>query len=362
MTGKAASASQTGAETRIAVPRYGVLRKMYLRVELKYADAAGTNDVTMGDWGPVGAFTRFDLKARDKTIATLYPENIVDWIKSQGYNVSKFWKEHLAANNGILLTNGDGSSSTDYVNIPLPFSFTERVANALNTRFAEPLELVVTETAAITDWSVATTVDTWEMGWNAVFYYLSPGQEELANMKQTMLKAGRAGVPRLQYSVYKESDYTTGTSTASMTLKCPYPVFRTVLYFDAGTSAKPLNTATSGNLTALDFKSSGTSIISVTDSGTLRALMAEPEFGYDARPLASGLSGDDDSRNEVYVINWGLMSDSTDQTGILSMKNLANPELEITTTASTTLKVFHYYYQIESTSPDDGQISVRALT
>jgi hypothetical protein len=345
----------SGQEIRYTVPRYGVLTKISL-------DCAVTlvTSLTTGDWGPIGAYARFDLKARDKTIATLYPQNIIDWIKSQPKHVIDYYRNDYGYSDGA-------HAATRHFSIPLPFSFTDRVSNNINTRFAEPLELVVTMSALSTDF--ATTLVTVKT--DVDFYYLSPGAEELANMKQSMLKAGRAGIPRLQWSVYKEAVATTTTDAdVTIDIKCPYPVFKTLIYItdDVQFSANgvKINTVKSGpaqateELRTLVLSASGSDIYNLTNI-QLREMMAHD--GYDANPLASGLADNNDSRNGMYVLKYGLGNDGVDQTGIISFKNLANPQLVINCKeAANSIHVFHYYYQIESTSPDDGQISIRALT
>lgn len=462
------SATSYGSEARFALPRYGILKSMHLSVAI-----TPTANSESGPYGILGAFSRFDLKARDKTIATLYPETIVDWIKGHGPEARAVLQDddHLKAQDDIAAV------ARTYV-VPLPFSYTERLSNALNLRFTEPLELVVTMTSAAADWAVgnsATPTLTW------VGEYLSPGAEELASLKQTMVKAGRAGIPRLQYSVYKEAvkDLSASEGTEqTIDLKCPYPAFRSVVVVKSKATGKPLDFT--NIIGTVKLKASGTDLIEWTaaelreqankdgfsysfgqeQQGTLRAPPRCPTFGTattktdigdeitttgDKYVFADGmctvttdqahglLPGDvvhageaygggtetgtdlpvgtypvlkvnsatvfvcaapggatatacDGTRTlklisranpekhpvDMYPINYNLVPEGLDQTGLMSFKNLANPQIGITpitngtdgATPSTSfdLEVYHYYYQIESTSADDGQVSVRALT
>lgn len=129
MTGYGAGLPSAGQQTRIAVPRYGVLKEISLRTTL--LGGAGA----LQDWGVLGNFERVDLKARDKTIATLHRENIVEWILSQGVTVADYFRAQLASSGGsaISILGTLNAKAT----IPLPFSYTARVSLAINTRFAE---------------------------------------------------------------------------------------------------------------------------------------------------------------------------------------------------------------------------------
>lgn len=156
-----------------------------------------------------------------------------------------------------------------------------------------------------------------------------------------MLKAGRAGVPRLQWSVYRETPIA-GATGGTVDLKCPYPSFKTLIYCPLGntgdaaaqaTVSNVLTTSTTTvvgtrvpNLSSIALTSAGTNIYSTTSHWDLRNKMIA--MGYDARPDVNGqlvlyLAGDASipahlvGRNDVFVLNYGLMADGADQTGIM---------------------------------------------
>lgn len=310
----------TSTEVRFSVPRYGVLQ----RLAMKVAFTVSTASVDLGHHSVANIYTRFDLRARDKTIATLYPENVVERVKrgTEAQHAIGINANHLNASNGSL------SAAAHTLTFDLPFSYTERVANALNTRFAEPLELVATTNSNNNNWADSATGTIGNITPTLQCFFLSPGQEELANMKNTMIKAGRAGIPRLQWSVYKENRTTATASPTTIDLKCPYPVFRTLVIMRT-TAASDLPERLATTITDLKVSASGATILDMTVA-ELESHIAQQNNHY---------------TEGWFAIDWNLTDDGLDQTGLLSLKNLANPQLIVTGPTSGVIDIYHYYYQ-----------------
>jgi hypothetical protein len=210
------------SEVRFELPRWGVMKNLTLRAAITMASGADTYYFGVLS----GIIAKAEIKARDKVIATIYPETIVDWVKSQPDQAYKMWTDpdHMSLKSNY--------SAAEYLfDMPLPFSFTERINTAIMARFAEPLELVITTPTSTTGISAAPT----NVDLTLKLDYLHPGENTLENMKKSSKDAGPKGIPRLQYSTYKENDTSIAASAAAntdlaITLNCKNPVFRTLIY------------------------------------------------------------------------------------------------------------------------------------
>ena len=136
------------SEVRFELPRWGVMKNLTLRAAITMASGADTYYFGVLS----GIIAKAEIKARDKVIATIYPETIVDWVKSQPDQAYKMWTDpdHMSLKSNY--------SAAEYLfDMPLPFSFTERINTAIMARFAEPLELVITTPTSTTGISAAPT-------------------------------------------------------------------------------------------------------------------------------------------------------------------------------------------------------------
>lgn len=141
------------------IPRHGLLSKMSLTVNLLGTGTAYTTEQGAGTTQALATnyyvppnfalslFSAFRLYTRDKFIAELYPEDILEWVGRQTPQ-----KQELLCSTNMLgtfpqigATLGVGAiQGVDFTRyIELPFSFTEKLSAALLTKFAEPIELRV---------------------------------------------------------------------------------------------------------------------------------------------------------------------------------------------------------------------------
>lgn len=363
VTGNAIAAGPAaGLSDRFKIPPYGVWTGATLHLPF----AAVTNAAAMSAWGYVGMIKRVDLRARDKVMATLYPEDIIAWIRTLDDAQYAVWSDpnHCSVAAHTIATN-------DRVDIPLPFSYFERVSNAIYAEFQEPTELVVEynpSTAFIS--ADGTVVATPELHCN----FLTLGRDAEAAMKKRIQAAGDAGVTRLQTSSYKEADkmITDNAVTTTVDITCPYAlawidflITDTTNSFDmfASPSTAFVTTAPTptlaGHLTRVELLASGTAILDLTVQ-ELRAAMNTPPLMFRAPQTTDVLGG-----GQHYRINFNQLKSALDQTGVLSPANMSNLQLRLThpdSGAVMKITTLCRHYTFEAMSGRDGRVTVYSMT
>lgn len=367
--------------TVIELPRYGILENLWV----EFANKAATT-TALTPLAPVFAFASFELRARSKVIARLYPQDVLEYYASQKAELRSI------AFSGTTLRpsaagHADNMLTTDKARYKLPFSCMSKLANAFNLKFMEPVELHLISTGAQANIVIPdTTTQHVRVGCD----YIMPNPQEEERLKSVMVRAGPQGISRLQWSSIMESPKTFTAGDANVVeqleLRAPYPVFKTVLTFRNNFDTVVLGTAGDGigqfhkklvgvatdNIPAYQ---AGLGSIRLTSSGVtlwqrdIQELLHEQSSG--AHRLNKYSYG-------PIVINWNMTGDATNQTGFLSLKNIADPRLEfvpvtgkyLTTDGNAVagvtnllkVQVTHHYYTLEQVSPDDGSVRVRVLT
>lgn len=348
----------TGSELRFTVPPFGVLRSIRLRMKV---NSTHTGTVDVQEYGPVNFLRRIELRSRDKSLATTYPQAIIDWIKT-----------HLSTKQASVL-NGEDFYSQNTTTIAiggsrefeilLPFSFTEKLKQHLDTRATEPLQLVIRTAdtffpALIQLPGVESEITIPVM--TARFDYYVPGaaEQRMLNNELTRDRSG-LGVAKLQYSWYREpaarvlKPLDKGLET-SVRLHCPFPIVKTMVIIRDVSGTGRYRSASFLQVSSLALSDGGV-VITALSGDQIQLMNAMPPF-------------DVTEQDRRAVLWWAMSPDVTEQTGFLSLKNHANPVLSVTTPdlaapeASYDVEVYHQYLQAVSVSPNDGTIINRTLS
>lgn len=373
----------------VELPRYGILENLWIQFKNKTANTGKTTP-----YAPIFAFSSYELRARSKVVARLYPQDIVSFYKSQKAELLSVAKPLQTLNSNIDSGTYTGTpyDVDKYSRFMLPFSAMSKLQNAYNLKFMEPVELhLITTSAKANIISNAASTQHIKVGCD----FILPNAQEEERLKSLMVRAGPQGISRLQWSSIRDTAVSFAGATAgqaeSVDLRVPYPTFRTVLKFrcsggndidNVGGSGKSgigqMNNAMygSGDGGAVAAYQNGVGRIQLTSSGVvlwerdvhdLRLMSATGSHRYDADWTAP------------LVIDWNMSGDATNQTGFISFKNLADPKLvfiPVGTTGYLTVdgnvisggtnklevEITHHYYTLEQVSPDDGSVRVRVLT
>jgi hypothetical protein len=368
---EAVSSPTVGSEFRVNVPRYGILSGMWLTSTI-VSGADSRFDVGFG----AKQFSKIELRAREKTIAILYPEDIIRYVLSRPEEEFKALNEH----NLLNLTNAVGSDTdmkgmcpvnksmavksgskkyTFDTCVPLPFSYLMRESNAIDTRFSEPMQLVITTAGGLTYATIAAgTMSSLE----ANFEFSIPSESEQKRLKDQAVKNAPMGVAKLQWSSYKEGLVSVGTTTTDIELRNPHPTFRTLVWATAtaGTFLNP-------EITKIELKDAGVVLFTFTHQELLKKAAengCRPLYDHiisiSTNTVADPAVG---SQPLMYELDYTMLKDAVDQAGFLSFKGLSNPTLTITHSGTSgKFNVVHQYYTVAAVAPQDGQVILRALS
>lgn len=438
--------NETTTELRFEVDRYGVLENAWLEMEVTPTANARSASATVA-----AALQRVELRSRDRVIATLFPENIIDYIKRQPSEViqnlgsKEGWSlDSLATTGRYALYEADldttakrlstyAAGQAYKIRCPLPFSYFLSKRQALYTRFVEQLEIHVffqsdwQNKAFSADAATAADVAITSAKLEIIYDYITPNAEsEAMIVKELRSVQTNEGPAKLQYSAYQEAALTNQAIATEHTidLKCPYPVWKTLIWIRDNAWANASGASDHGKgthslnhkITSLKVRASGTDLVSF-DYNTLLMHMAkhsdQPSVAGTMRgvSIADGdrtapahlkryslLTNFDDATDDqvplqVFAIYWNdfmpqLVGASTgvaqdiggvQQTGALPLKHLANPQLLVTydtftsaknpdiatsgavPTGNVDIQVTHCYHQITQINPDNGQLTNTVL-
>lgn len=314
-----------GQEVRFNIPRYGIPRyiKLVTRLNgLQLADAADVGRYDVGPYAALNGWQKIELRSRDRTIFTLYPSQIQEWIEGMdttqrevhqrhaGYvlnshtNLVPGAASHIVGGFGatrIALSNAaPGTADQASWSTLLPFSTLARLSQAIDTRISEELQIVITVTTnigAIVDTrgkraanfgAEAALAGTGAIRFDMEYDFIIPSEESMKAIREQMVNAGLGGLPKLQVSGYQEADTivstagallgtvinTTGVTAFGTTvavsdiqLRCPFPVVKTYIRV----RARSLRTA-GGNgshafpIEQMVFSSGGVALLSLSRS------------------------------------------------------------------------------------------------
>lgn len=365
-------------EIRFDVPHFGVLRGIRLRVQVRCTDPLKA--LKIRQWGPAHIFQRIELRSRDKNLATLFSMSLIDWYNQLDPNAQLFM-----ASDGVFhakdagkqfpLVPGAGATDlTKVFEIPLPFSFTEKLKQHIDTRVTEPLQVVVRMSDFITTNAVEQVVGAGPVPYNidnvqARYDYYVPGAAEQKMLNQEMLrdKSG-LGVAKLQHSWYQEPVLrfkvggTLETVDATLRMQCPFPVVKTIV------AVRLLDPATGRDTSEYFQVDSFLRLINlvVQDAGATILQLSGDQVQLMNNMPGLGYTNSD----KVYAIMWSMSRDVTEQTGFLSLKNHANPTIDLSVQSpkivvadrEAEVQVYHQYMQAVSVSPNDGTVINRTLS
>jgi hypothetical protein len=410
-------------ELTIPIPRYGILERIVLRWKFVVAASGQATASSMRHWLGANVIKRIDLKARDKVIASITNYGIIAAIEAMPVDEREVWRG-LCNSHGL----GDADSNVAHTHLiytPIPFSMFRRTSNAFNVKFTEPLELqvVLSDTAlealifhhgtGVTRLTTTSNGDLraakdqyeWRSGAAAtllnatfteksvepMFYYTVPGEKESARLKKDMLENRVSGQPKMQVSQYTEATVTTTSGTTRVNgagaeisgaadaeyvvdLRCPYPVFKTAVFITS-----PYEDQAQLQDGRFDMPGS----VELLASGVVQKTWTSDDLllqAADGRPTGLTSYGTtagtytfvtplDSSSSSLHVVqlyhNAGNNNEGLDNTGFVSFKNLAAPQLRVKVTGAklnSKVRVVHFYNQIVSVAPDDGQVHARALS
>lgn len=441
------------------LPRLGLLRDVFFRVDIDLTDALNTavigsganpgprlNAVGTGIESPTAAnagvptaaalcmihpggilklFSQFELRARNREIARMYPENVYyhymdqvfqhdkssdlpnidasSTLSQQAERISKInfadglnlWKiYHNLPKTGDAVSTGVSKKLSMYIQIP--FSYFQRMGNAFLTSFAEDISfhLICNSTAGaealgpLGDYLTAGKIQI--TPW---YHWIQPRPEEMAKLRQQMLAAS-TGIPRLQFSCLSEgygvspstaivANTSSQTQTVEIKLNCTYPVARTLFWIqsDVGLAGQFIPRRPDSltiPINSVKVSGSGTTFLTL-DEPMLLQQMVEPPYSKVPR------------QRLIYAINWSLLDKNVEMGGFLPTRNLNNLTMSVEaffpasildaegadkaaketalgaaianprTKDHYKLRVIHEYYVIEQTVPSNGQINVSAF-
>ena len=367
------------------IHRSGVLKELWL--EFTATGAADTG--TLAPFCPLALFSRFELRTRDRTIATLYPETIIDWYNSQ----SAFTQEMLGKPNVLSAYERAANLTTPEVfRVPLPFSYIADMRQSFFTKFTEPMEVHVYSASTSVGACTTSTIAMSNASVKQLFAIPHPSSE--ARIVEELRKVNNnQGPAKLQWSVYKEADATlsSGGNEVTIDVKCPYPAWRTVIVSLPAahvSGSDPGHRFTGNSTTALGSPST----VAVLSSGQETLELDRPEMqiinarakiaqwpadsSASTRIVEYGLLGSAaaDSAMNFTVLQWSELSNVYrdvpegavfEKSGLTQCtakpwKHLSNSQIKLSYSGNVsediTIKVFHYYHQITQVSADNGQI------
>lgn len=424
------------------LPRLGLLRDVFFKVEidltgnvtphvdggatltpvafagnLAFADGgfvAKNSSTFLAPGGIAKLFSQYELRARNREIARMYPENLIHHYSDAAHHYDKNLTSlptDAAVGGGALFShdteriskvnfmsglnlyklaalmppdNGDANTAkspklTFYLEVP--FSYFQRMGNALLTSFAEDITLNMICAPSLSANALGQLGNYIQPGRITVtpyYQWIQPRPEEMAKLRQQMLAAPQ-GIPRLQFSCLSEGSGVgpteLGRKTVEVKLNCPYPVARTLFWIaadddKAGLTVPAYSTGFTIPIEKVEVKGSGTTFLSLDESMLLQQ-MVDPPF---SKTIGERI---------IYAINWSLLDKNIEMGGFLPTRNLNNLTLAVTawfrtaitdaattngangannrTPASYKVRVIHEYYVIEQTIPSNGQVNVTAF-
>lgn len=391
-----ATAAQLNGSNQWAIPRVGLLKKIKLQIHMVVTNVISGADfqaLASNPYAQIQCMRQVTLRSRNRDLAILTPDMIIDSInRSPNSSVVSLLTD--AAHGGAAINTHSSTGAVDAAThvsdfvfeIDLPFSFTERLSNALYTDFAADLELVVewqpsatilstsggggaagmSVTTAVTPLMInnalfATVRDTaatqtsctlTTFDCTPVYHWVIPNLEEQAKLQQSIMAAAPEGIPRVQYDVYRESNYVLAVNQPDhpFPITCPYPTARTIIsVVDAGTHnlGKYLDVITEVALW-------------VNGQEYAKWTRAELKEREQLPPYHRN------SATEQLAIDWTLTGSLLDQGGFMPMRKFANKSLRFkfnaaTVPASAVLRVEHLYHVIEQMAPGNGSFSLSSF-
>lgn len=392
------------------------------------ADATVTNQkrarlksIFLHPGGLMKLFSQYEIRARTREVARMYPENIYYHYMSQVYSYDKNFTFADDQNPGAQTSLSDESSRITGCNIlnglhlqrlysftptngavygaggatgrtevftmylQVPFSYFQRMGNAFLTSFCEDLSINLlcnTSTSTESLGPLGLYVGADKIKVTPQYQWIQPRPEEMAKLRQQML-ASSLGIPRLQFSCLSEGDGVQPPATPTgqlqrftMKLSCSYPVIRTLFWIQSDVGSSGLTVPHASNtmtvpVTRISVSGSGTTFLDMSESQLLDQM---------ALPPHNKVMGD----RLIYAINWSLLDTNTEMGGYLPTRNLSNltfnvdavtpgsfvdagqaadgPIENVRRNASAyRLRVIHEYYVIEQTVPSNGQVNVSAF-
>lgn len=457
MTEDATRTWSAGSSLSWTFPRLGLLRDMRFRIDIDLRDALGVagNNATLdnpftalvanGAGAPVMAadvsadnggakwrsvhlhpggvmklFTQYEIRARTREVARMYPENIYYHYMSQVYSYDKNFthpdsgvvgaqiglSDESSRITGCNILNGlhlqrlwslipsatpvfaagaaTGKSEILTLYLHVPFSYFQRMGNAFLTSFCEDLSInlqCASSAAQEALGPLGSYLTAQKISVTPQYSWIQPRPEEMAKLRQQML-ASSLGIPRLQFSCLSEGDGVSppaapsgAVQTFTMKLSCSYPVIRTLFWIQTDVGLSDLQIPHAANtvtvpITRVQVSGSGTTFLDMSESQVLEQMILPPH---------NKVMGD----RIIYAINWSLLDTNTEMGGYLPTRNLSNltftvnavTPLKFTDKGSNTasvasddrtlanykLRVIHEYYVIEQTVPSNGQVNVSAF-
>ena len=400
-------ANVAGGSHLFKIPRYGLLTKCVLRFKLKSGHSEDLTTAAAQNWNAKLGIYNWDdiaLQTHNKRIQVLYPEYI--HMRSTEKGVEKRQSSANLSGRAFYTTASQSAwKSGEYFYTELPFAFSERPQNFLDTRFVENLEIVATQhgytgndknfaALAAHVVNLSSPYVRYESAPQLLCYYMNP-TEELYRAYQERNFTLERPLTMLQYDVYRESksfsnmDLTSGDvdkRTFLLPLACNNLIFKTHIMIRQKRSKSCYNVAGDAIPTGLQRNDKFASIDTIIIRGTSRELVNttgfellnidSQEYGRfvaaaDHASIAGGDTGATTNGAEaMYTINWGLDASRASCSGAISLKNVASPEIEVVcqqdtnaTQANVALTEFdfvvlHEYFQLVTIQGSDGRVSV----
>lgn len=378
-------------------------------------------------------FSQIELRARDRIIATVLPEAFIQDVNSEknnqnqevllrglnGYSIPLIGTNVLGAfiSPSVLgsnITVAPASGGFVYWTMRIPFTQCKWLKQALYTKFCEPLELRLYKS----NWVAAASTTLGQLGVlppvaadGGVVYptattyniqvgydFILPDAAHEEMLKEQMVSAGPEGIPQLHSSWYRESVGQILNTTAEQffDIRCPYPTLLTTLNVRMANTANAVTDFITGNYTTTNTDtwasyinylsvfvqqirvvSSGVELYKGTPQELLVRMNCHERRSITAFSAENTTAANTSSYYSQGVLNWGLGDDGSEQTGFMSFKNLARPQIGITLLQSAVtlagnlaiapgalflnLYVAQQYQLFTQVASDDGRVEAKVL-
>ena len=345
---------------RFELPRYGLLSKLIVKLDIKYVAAADA--YAAGNPPIVNAIEYYEIVSQNRVLSRMTRENIISALAE----LSESEQNNVALAAGHKFASGAGIANNEAFTVYLPWmGKISGLSSALNERwdtgFTERLEFRVKfrDTQSVKK-QVSANAVTFENCKLITFFDI---------MKETDLKAlrqanyGAGPLVLLNTSTFTEGtkELTIDADTAEAPQSFSIPIHCNGVTPKTVISVRQMTSGADGN--TLTDTTDGLAIDKITLSGSGRELLS-----FDGRELmhlgrSSYMSGQ--KYQNIITIDWSCGKKLPGYSGGVSWREIASPELKIEFTHPTvsaagdaTFKciVTHMQYDLLSVLPSNGRV------
>jgi hypothetical protein len=336
-----ATGAALGQEVSVDVPKYGILTKVICRVDYTQATAverAGAIGLNMLDYIELASSNRVIARQTQKGLAGMMSEMSAD----RELQVAK------------ALNNSGSTGANKLAFIPFYFHLSadgkgdhseNNYRGCFDTRFVENLTCrVKLQAASAWDGAGAATLNQISI----LFHYVVPSEPVYRALEEKNFSAGPLNILSLTEFAESSKAITNGDTSETVSLNSNGLIKKMYIQIEGAAQVAADGTAdrrVSHAITKLTLNGSGREIISF--------------YGPELQFLDNVNKSSDTTT--AYCLDFSAMPNKSGYTGGISLREIANPELELTFAdpgEDATLSVVHKQYELLSINPANGRISV----